>query len=132
MLHGAALGLYAVLLLLGGPAEHQHHRREHIVRQVQQTALGVAVLHDIPNVARADAKAFGGDYGVLGGNGGIGDCQHQIAHTRSAGRAAGFQVGVVPLFAVGAEHQHQRCFGNKGLVVAAFGQRFLQRRVGDV
>ena len=90
MLHGAALGLYAVLLLLGGPAEYQHHRREHIIRQVQQTALGVAVLHDIPDVARADAKTLGGDYGVLGGNGGIGDCQHQIAHTRGAGRTADF------------------------------------------
>ena len=30
------------------------------------------------------------DHGVLGGNGGIGDCQHQIAHTRGAGRTAGF------------------------------------------
>ena len=35
------------------------------------------------------AKTFGGDYGVLGSNGGIGDCQHQIAHTRGAGRATG-------------------------------------------
>ena len=90
VLHGAALGLYAVFLLLGGPAEHQHHRREHIIRQVQQAALGFAVFHDIPDVARADAKAFGGDYGVLGGNGGVRDRQHQIAHTRGAGRAANF------------------------------------------
>ena len=90
VLHGAALGLYAVFLLLGGPAEHQHYRREHIVRQVQQAALGVAVLHNVPDVARADAKAFGGNNGVLGGNGGVRDRQHQIAHTRGAGRAANF------------------------------------------
>ena len=132
MLHGAALGLRAVLLLLGGPAEHQHHRWEHIVRQVQQTALGVAVFHDIADVARADAKAFGGHHGVLGGNGGVGDSQHQIAHARRAGRAARFLVGVVPLAAVGAEHQHQRGLGNERLMVAAVGQRGLQGRVGDV
>ena len=132
MLHGAALGLRAVLLLLGGPAEHQHHRWEHIVRQMEQGTLGVAVLHDIADVARADAKALGGHNGILGGDGGIGDGQHQITHARRAGRAACLFVGIVPLAAVGAEHQHQRGLGNEGLMVAAVGQRGLQGRVGDV
>ena len=54
------------------------------------------------------------------------------AATTAFWAAAGLPVGVVPLFAVGTEHQHQGCLGNKGLVVAAVGQGVFQGLVGDI
>ena len=99
---------------------------------MQQLAMSFAVFHNVANVARADPETFGGNYRILGGNGGIRDCQSQIAHTGIPGLTAGRQEGIVPLFAVGTEDQHHFCSGNKGLIVTGFYKHVLNSLIGDI
>lgn len=132
MAHVAALWLGALLLLAGGTAKHQHHRRKHVLRQVQQRTLPLTVLHHIADVARADAQTLRRHHRVLRRDGRIGDRQHQVAHAGTAGCAVHIRKGIQPLLAVGAEDQHHGRSGDKGLVVAGFHQRLPDGRVGDV
>ena len=129
---GPAAGLLPALLLGGGVAEHHHGGGEHIVRQVEQLPVGLALLHHVPDVAGADAQAPGSGNGVLGGDVGIGAGQQQVSHPRLPGLAAASVKGVVPLLTVGAENQHQRRLGDKGLVVTGLRQGIFQLLIGNV
>ena len=96
-------------------------------------AHGLGVFQHVADVTAADAQTLGGGHGVLRGDAGVSHRQQRVAGAGFARRGhAGGAVGARPAAAVGQKHQAEGRFLNKRLVVAQFGQRAAQRRVGDV
>lgn len=132
MVYGSPDRLAARFLLLGGEAEDKHAAGENVFGQIQQLSLGFAVFHNIADVAGADAQAFCGNHRVLGGNGGIGNCQQKITCTGIPGLAAGGPEGIVPLFAVSTEYKNHFSGGNERLIVAGLYQLILDGLVSYI
>ena len=90
------------------------------------------IFCDIADVAAAQAQTLGRYHRVLGGNQGVRLRKEQVAHVRLSDVLHIPAEHIVPAAVVGAENQHHGRLGDEGLVVAAFGQRRLFLRVGDV
>ncbi len=91
-----------------------------------------AIFHNIADVARAYAQALRGDHGVLRGDQRVVHSEQQIARARLARRAVRVGKRVVPFLAIGAENERHLRAGDKGLVVASFGQARAQGGIRDV
>lgn len=132
MVQGRPDRLATRFLLLGGEAEDKHAAGENVFGKMQKLPLLFVVFHDVADIAGADAQAFRGNHGVLGGNGGIGNCQQQVAYTGIPGLAAGGPKGIIPLFAVSTEYKNHFSGSNERLIVAGLYQLILDGLVGYV
>ncbi len=120
-------------------AEAQHGDGEGVPRQAEQLGVGLGLLHDVADVARADAERLGRDDGVLRGDEGVAAGEQQVADARGDPvRHAvhlvdpGDREQVHPLLVVGDEEEDPGRAGDERLVVAGDGEPVLEHLVVDL
>ena len=118
--------------MAGGPADHQHGRRDHLSGQSKLLTHLLAVFQNVADVAAAQSQALGGHHHVLSGNAGIRHRQEKITRAGRPGLTARLLIHLGPAGTVRQENQHHRGGGDEGLMVAQVGQPGLALRVRDI
>jgi hypothetical protein len=124
----------AGFLRLGRVAQAQQADGERVSRQFEKVPVRFVVLHDIADIAGAEAAGLRRDYRGLGGYQGVTAGQHEVAlggtaHGQSdtAGEVFGTtKLEVVqPSLVIGQEEQYPGGAGYERLAVAAYSQSVL-------